>query len=136
MRQDRDDRRVKSALTFRVLPVARLIFMLRYQSCRASSSELPTPTLFILQFFQRFKSKQRERTRLVDTATIIAELEAERDRLERAIAVLQGNRTIARTASSEPNGRSGKRRLSAAARRKIGEAMKKRWAERRKKAVA
>jgi hypothetical protein len=71
----------------------------------------------------------------MDTATIIAELEAERDRLDRAIAVLQGGRTIAGTASGKPNGRRDKRRLSAAARRKIGLAMKKRWAERKKRAA-
>jgi hypothetical protein len=71
----------------------------------------------------------------MDTATIIAELEAERDRLHRAITVLQGGRTIAGTASDKPNGRRGKRHLSAAVRRKIGEAMRKRWAERKKKAA-
>ena len=71
----------------------------------------------------------------MDTATIIAELEAERDRLDSAIAALQGNHgSRIRTASGRPDGR--KRRLSAAARRKIGEAMKKRWAERKKKAAA
>jgi hypothetical protein len=71
----------------------------------------------------------------MDTATIIAELEAERDRLDSAIASLRGNQgSRIRTASGRPDGR--KRRLSAAARRKIGEAMKKRWAERKKKAAA
>jgi exonuclease VII small subunit len=68
----------------------------------------------------------------MDTATIIAELEAERDRLNRAIAALQrsqGGR--GRTATGKLNGR--KRHLSAAARKRIGAAMKKRWAERKKK---
>jgi hypothetical protein len=65
----------------------------------------------------------------MDTATIVAELEAERDRLDSAIAALQGNKT--RTSSGRPDGR--RRRLSAAARRRIAEAMKKRWAERKKK---
>jgi hypothetical protein len=68
----------------------------------------------------------------LDTQSIIAELEAERDRLDNAIAALQGNK--ARTATSRPDGR--RRRLSAAARRKIGLAMKKRWAERKKKEAA
>jgi hypothetical protein len=64
----------------------------------------------------------------MDTATIIAELEAERDRLDSAIAALQGSgNRPARTVSGRPDGR--RRRLSAAARRKIGQAMKKRWAE-------
>jgi hypothetical protein len=71
----------------------------------------------------------------MDRATMIVELEAERDRLDSAIAALRGsqNRPV-RTASGKHDGR--KRRLSAAARRKIGEAMKKRWAERKKKAAA
>jgi hypothetical protein len=68
----------------------------------------------------------------LDTQSIIAELEAERDRLDSAIAALQGNK--ARTATGRPDGR--RRRLSAAARRKIGLAMKKRWAERKKKEAA
>jgi hypothetical protein len=69
----------------------------------------------------------------MDTANIIAELEAERDRLDSAIAALQGSRNKRRTPTGRPDGR--KRRLSAAARRKIGEAMKKRWAERKKQAA-
>jgi hypothetical protein len=72
----------------------------------------------------------------MDTATIIAELEAQRDRLDSAIAALQGSRNrSARTLSDKPDGRSRRRHLSAAARRKIGEAMKKRWAERKKQAA-
>jgi hypothetical protein len=67
----------------------------------------------------------------MDTATIIAELEAERDRLDSAIAALQGSKT--RTRSGRLDGR--KRHLSAAARRRIGLAMKKRWAERKKNAT-
>jgi hypothetical protein len=70
----------------------------------------------------------------MDTATIITELESERDRLNSAIAALQGSRrNYVRTASGKPDGR--KKHLSAAARRRIGEAMKKRWAERKKKAA-
>jgi len=72
----------------------------------------------------------------MDRATIIAELEAERDRLDSAIAALQGTERRVRTASGKPDGRSRRRHLSAAAKRKIGDAMKKRWAERRKKAAA
>jgi hypothetical protein len=71
----------------------------------------------------------------MDTATIIAELEAQRDRLNQAIVALRGsqNRT-AKTLSGKPDRR--KRRLSAAARKKIGDAMRKRWAERKKKEAA
>jgi len=70
----------------------------------------------------------------MDTATIIAELEAQHDRLDSAIAALQGSRAKPKIATGRQDGR--RRRLSAAARRKIGEAMKKRWAERKKKAAA
>jgi len=71
----------------------------------------------------------------MNTATIIAELEAERDRLNNAIAALQRSQGgPGRTASGKPDGR--RRHLSVAARKRIGQAMKKRWAERKKKAVA
>ena len=66
----------------------------------------------------------------MDTESIIAELEAERDRLDEAIAALKaGGRT--RTV----NGRRRRRQLSAAARKRISEGMKKRWAARKKKAA-
>jgi len=67
----------------------------------------------------------------LDTQAIIAVLEAERDRLNQAIAALRSRRGT--TASGKPDRR--RRRLSAAARRRIGLAMKKRWAERKKKAA-
>lgn len=65
----------------------------------------------------------------MDTQAIIAALEAERDRLNQAITALQRRPG---GASSKPDRR--RRRLSAAARKRIGLAMKKRWAERKKKA--
>lgn len=70
-----------------------------------------------------------ERYRDVDTATIIEELEDQRDRLNAAIKALSRKR---------PGKRPGARRrsMSAAARAKIGAAMKKRWAERKKKEKA
>ncbi len=68
----------------------------------------------------------------MDTASIIAELEAERDRLSSAIAALSGRPTRMITLSGKPDGRRRKRKLSAVARKRIGEAMKKRWAERKK----
>jgi len=64
---------------------------------------------------------------------ILAALEAERDRLNNAISALQGGQRR-RPAGKATNGR--KRHLSAAARRRIGEAMKKRWAERKKTSAA
>jgi hypothetical protein len=69
----------------------------------------------------------------LDTQSIIAELEAERNRLNTAIAALQSSQGK-RGGTGNPHGR--KRHLSAAARRRIGLAMKKRWAERKKKAAA
>jgi hypothetical protein len=88
---------------------------------------------FILQFRPAVQIHTK-REHPLDRATIIAELEAARDRLSTAIAALRGNRITFRKASGEPDDR--KRHLSAAARRKIGQATKKRWAEWRKKKKA
>jgi hypothetical protein len=66
----------------------------------------------------------------MDTAAIIAALEAERDRLNTAITALKGRRS--RRPAGTRNGR--KRRLSAAARKRISNAMKKKWAARKKSA--
>jgi hypothetical protein len=70
----------------------------------------------------------------MDTASIVAELEAERDRLNRAIAALRGStngrRTRKESAVGPTNGR--KRHMSAAARQRISIAMKKKWAARKK----
>jgi hypothetical protein len=68
----------------------------------------------------------------LNTQSIIAELEAERDRLDSAIKALQGYQRGPGRPAGKPDGR--KRTLSAAARKRIGEAMKKRWAERKKAA--
>jgi exonuclease VII small subunit len=63
----------------------------------------------------------------VDTKAIIAELEEERERLDRAIQALQTGRV----------GRRRRRgRLSAAARQRISEGMKRRWAQRKRKEKA
>jgi hypothetical protein len=58
----------------------------------------------------------------LNTERIIAELEAERNRLDMAIAALQ---------RSGKTGR-GRRRLSPAARKRISEGMKKKWAARKR----
>jgi hypothetical protein len=71
----------------------------------------------------------------LDTQSIIVELEAERDRLNSAIAALQGSRrnTGRGEATAPPtNGRKDKRRMSAAARKKISDAQKARWAKQKK----
>jgi hypothetical protein len=81
-----------------------------------------------------FRATLERKLTPLDTQSIIAELEAERDRLNSAITALQrGHRRRGRP-PGKADGR--KRHLSAAARRKIGLAMKKRWAERKKKAAA
>ena len=68
----------------------------------------------------------------MDRETILAELEAERDRLDRAIAALRGITFPKRF--GEPDGR--RRPPSAAVRRKLSKATKRRWAEWRKKKTA
>jgi hypothetical protein len=72
----------------------------------------------------------------VDIYNIVTELKAERDRLSQAIAALEGvgtalsrtNRSVTRRAKSRK-----RRGLTPAGRKRLSEAMKKRWAERRKK---
>ena len=77
----------------------------------------------------------------MDTQQIISALRDEKDRLEQAIAALEGGngRRRGRGISVLGNGRRGKRRrrrLSAAAKKRISEMMKKRWAERKRAAKA
>ena len=71
---------------------------------------------------------------------IVSELKKERDDLNRAIAALEGiggrrsrKVKISEKASTAQTSRKRRRGLSAAGRRRISEAMKKRWAERRSK---
>jgi len=74
----------------------------------------------------------------LDTGRIVAELKRERDRLDLAIAALDGRspKTAAQT-SAAPNRatRSKKKRdnLTPAGRKRLSQLMKKRWAEKRKK---
>jgi len=72
----------------------------------------------------------------MDTQQIISELESERDRLEQAISALRGSMSGSRGIAAVGNGRRGRRHLSAAAKRRISEMMKKRWAERKRAAKA
>jgi hypothetical protein len=84
-------------------------------------------------FFSLTMAGVRSKRRTVDTAAIIGELEAERNRLNSAIDALQGStsgRGRGRAEAKRTNGR--KRHLSAAARKRISDAMKKRWAARKK----
>ena len=68
----------------------------------------------------------------MDTAAIIAELEARRDQINSAIEALRSSGGGKRTKAKATNGR--KRHLSAAARKRISDAMKKKWAQRKKAA--
>jgi hypothetical protein len=75
----------------------------------------------------------------LDTREIVKELKAERNRLDKAIAALDGaNATRATMTTDEPagNGTPAPRKrhgMSAATRKRLSMLMKKRWAERRKK---
>ncbi len=84
----------------------------------------------------------------MDTRRILSELRAERARIEQAIAALEAldtttaatparrGRRPGATAKPGPKPRGGRRNMSAEGRKRISEMMKKRWAERRKKAKA
>jgi hypothetical protein len=75
----------------------------------------------------------------LDLDSIVAQLEEERDRLNEAIGALKGlglsanRRKIAAADGKRSSSRRGSR-LSAAGRRRLSELMKKRWAERKRKA--
>ncbi len=80
----------------------------------------------------------------MDIKSILTELKAERTRIDRAITALEALNGVTRE-SGKPKGgtsfefganvskdRGGRRKMSAAGRRKISEMMKSRWAARRK----
>ena len=73
----------------------------------------------------------------MDLARIVSELKSERDRISRAIALLENEstRTTRRIAMPTKTAPSKKRSrgLTPAGRRRLSEAMKKRWADRKKK---
>src|ERR1035437_751473 len=83
----------------------------------------------------RRSTKREERT--LDLQKILSELKAERDRIDRAIEALDGiASSSAVTKKRAGGGRSPGRRcggITPEGRRRLSEAMKKRWAERRKK---
>ena len=70
----------------------------------------------------------------MDIGSIVEQLKSERDRLNAAIAALEGVDTRRGRAKQTPGQRRAphKRRLSAEARARISEAQKKRWARQRK----
>ena len=69
----------------------------------------------------------------MDTNRILAELRTERDRIERAIAAIEGLNLIGRRKVGRPprTARKPRRRgrMSAAARRKLSRLLKQRWAQ-------
>jgi hypothetical protein len=69
----------------------------------------------------------------LDTQSILAALESQLESIDQAITALRGGKT-AIGGHQSGNGKKG-RRLSAAARKRISAGMKRRWAERKKKAA-
>ena len=69
----------------------------------------------------------------MDTSEILNSLKSERDRIDAAIVALEGTR--GGTSANKNGSARGGRRMSAAARRKISLAQKKRWAEQKKAAA-
>jgi len=73
----------------------------------------------------------------MDIQKIVAELKQERERLNRAIAALEGiNPSSSAVAIAAAPARKARRRrggLTAEGRKRLSELMRKRWAERRKK---
>ena len=67
---------------------------------------------------------------MTELSAVLAQLKKERDRLDRAIAALSG------VAAGVHRGVSGKRKLSAAARQRIANAQRARWAKFRAKKKA
>ena len=79
----------------------------------------------------------------MDLKRIVAELKVERDRLGRAIAVLEGLdltkapvRLNAVGSNTAPRAMRRRGRITPEGRRRLSELMKKRWAERRRRAAS
>jgi len=73
----------------------------------------------------------------LDIDSIVSDLKSEMDRISRAISLLLGGATKAASPKSgKTSNRGRKRGLTAAGRKALSLAMKKRWAERRGKTTA
>ena len=71
----------------------------------------------------------------MEVSRIIAEIDGQILKLQQARALLAGTQTALRTGPGRPKGSkstAAKRKLSPEGRKRIADAMKKRWAERRK----
>ena len=71
----------------------------------------------------------------MDISTIVAALKEQRTRVENAIAALGGLGSAARRGRPPKTGSTYGRHMSAAARKRISEAMKQRWAKRKRKSA-
>src|ERR1700722_5491856 len=88
------------------------------------------------------QNRKRIKGAIVDIGAIVSELKRERDRLNRAIAALEGT-DVARSSSGKnpvptlvtrtPKKVQKGRHLTPEGRKRLSEMMKKRWADRRKK---
>ena len=74
----------------------------------------------------------------MDIQQIVSDLKNERDRIDAAIRALEGTGRMGRGPGRPVGSGKGRKRrtMSAAARKRISEMMKLRWAERKKKAKA
>jgi hypothetical protein len=83
----------------------------------------------------------------MEVSRILAEIDAQISKLQQARELLSGGTAKTARGPGRPKGsknagtaavakKTGKRRLSAEGRKRIADAMKKRWAERRKQAAA
>jgi len=75
----------------------------------------------------------------MDIQSILADLKRQRERLDSAIAALEGSgrrrgRPAGTTSAASATKKRPRRHMSAAARKRISEMMKQRWAERKRKA--
>lgn len=82
--------------------------------------------------FRQHSSVLCLRCRFMDMKDILSQLKAERERVDKAIAALEGLDSTGATAAPAKVVRRGRRRMSAAARKRISDAAKARWAARRK----
>ena len=72
----------------------------------------------------------------MDLDRIVSELKSERERISRAISLLENESTIVRKTAAPSKMAASKKRsggLTPAGRKRLSEAMKKRWADRKKK---
>ena len=71
----------------------------------------------------------------MDIANVVAALKEQRTRIDQAIAALEGPGSPARRGRPPKTGSTSGRHMSAAARKRISEAMKQRWAKQKSKSA-